>query len=231
VAWPKLAEVVRDTRLALVIAGPAVLTNLATPVANAFVAGVMARYGDKAVAAFAIIDRIVPMAFGVLFALSGAVGPILGQNWGAGRFDRMRQVMLDATVFCAAYVLPVWALLVLGQDALVALFQVTGLTAELLRLFLYISGPMWLTLGGLFVANAAFNNLGFPLYSTAFNWGRATLGTLPLVALGAWLGEAKGAMIGMAVGGAVFGVAALIVAFRLIPRLEARAKLRAGGAA
>lgn len=230
VAWPKLVEVARDTRLALVIAGPAVLTNLATPVANAFVAGVMARYGDKAVAAFAIIDRIVPMAFGVLFALSGAVGPILGQNWGAGRFDRMRQVMLDATLFCAAYVLPVWALLVLGQDALVELFHVTGLTAELLRLFLYISGPMWLTLGGLFVANAAFNNLGFPLYSTAFNWGRATLGTVPLVGLGAWLGDAKGAMIGMAAGGAIFGLAALAVAFRLIPRLEARAKMRAGAA-
>ena len=67
-----------------------VLTNVATPVASGFVASVLARFGDETVAAIAIIDRLVPVAFGGVFAISGAVGPILAQNWGAGRFDRMR---------------------------------------------------------------------------------------------------------------------------------------------
>ena len=221
VARPRIGHLAGDMRLATVIAVPAVLTNLATPVANIFVASTMSQFGDKAVAAFAIIDRIVPLAFGVLFALSGAVGPILGQNWGARRFDRMRQTLKDATLFCAAYVLPMWLLLMLGQNRLVELFHVTGLTAELLRLFTVVCGPMWLTLGGLFVANAAFNNLGYPLYSTAFNWGRATIGTLPLVWLGAHVGGAHGALYGVAAGGALFGVAALIVAFRTLDALEA----------
>ncbi len=221
VARPRIGHLAGDMRLATVIAVPAVLTNLATPVANIFVASTMSQFGDKAVAAFAIIDRIVPLAFGVLFALSGAVGPILGQNWGARRFDRMRQTLKDATIFCAAYVLPMWLLLMLGQNQLVELFHVTGLTAELLKLFTVVSGPMWLTLGGLFVANAAFNNLGYPLYSTAFNWGRATIGTLPLVWLGAHFGGAHGALYGVAAGGALFGVAALIVAFRTLDALEA----------
>lgn len=223
VARPRLGHLASDMRLATVIAVPAVLTNLATPVANIFVASTMSQFGDKAVAAFAIIDRIVPLAFGVLFALSGAVGPILGQNWGARRFDRMKQVLKDATLFCAAYVVPIWFLLMLGQNQLVELFHVTGLTADLLRLFTVVSGPMWLTLGGLFVANAAFNNLGYPLYSTAFNWGRATIGTVPLVWLGAHLDGAQGALIGMAAGGAIFGIAALVVAFRTLRELEAKA--------
>jgi putative MATE family efflux protein len=224
VAKPKLSHLFSDMRLAAVIAVPAVLTNLATPFANIFVASTMSQFGDKAVAAFAIIDRIVPVAFGVLFALSGAVGPILGQNWGAGRFDRMRQALKDATLFCAAYVVPMWFLLMLSQNQLVNLFHVTGLTADLVRLFTIVSGPMWLTLGGLFVANAAFNNLGFPIYSTAFNWGRATIGTLPLVWLGAHLGGAQGALIGTAAGGAIFGVAALVVAFRVLRMLEEKAR-------
>lgn len=223
VAWPRRSHLFSDMRLGSFIALPAVLTNLATPVANIFVASTMSQFGDKAVAAFAIIDRIVPLAFGVLFALSGAVGPILGQNWGARRFDRMRQVMRDATLFCGLYVVPMWLILMLTQNQLIGLFQVTGLTAELLRLFTILSGPMWLTLGGLFVANAAFNNLGYPLYSTAFNWGRATIGTLPLVWLGAHLGGAPGALYGVAAGGAVFGIAALIVAFRTVAALERRA--------
>jgi putative MATE family efflux protein len=220
VARPRASHLAGDMRLATVIAVPAVLTNLATPVANIFVASTMSQFGDKAVAAFAIIDRIVPLAFGVLFALSGAVGPILGQNWGARRFDRMRQTLKDATIFCAAFVLPMWVLLMLGRNQLVELFHVTGLTAELLKLFTIVSGPMWLTLGGLFVANAAFNNLGYPLYSTAFNWGRATIGTLPMVWLGAHFGGAIGALYGVAAGGALFGVAALVVAFRMLDTLE-----------
>ncbi len=220
VAIPRLRDLLPDMRLAMGIALPAVLTNIATPMANIFVASTMSQFGDKAVAAFAIMDRIVPVAFGALFALSGAVGPILGQNWGARQFGRMRQTMRDATLFCALYVLPVWLLLLLGQNQLVELFHVTGLTADLVRLFTWVAGPMWLTLGGLFVANAAFNNLGFPLYSTAFNWGRATIGTLPLVWIGAHFGAAPGALIGMAAGGAVFGIAALLVSFRTIGKLE-----------
>lgn len=226
VARPRMSHVFGDMRLATFIAVPAVLTNLATPVANIFVASTMSEFGDKAVAAFAIIDRIVPLAFGVLFALSGAVGPILGQNWGARKFDRMRQTLKDATIFCIAYVIPMWLILMLAQNQLIELFHVTGLTAELLRLFTVVSGPMWLTLGGLFVANAAFNNLGFPLYSTAFNWGRATIGTLPLVWLGAHYGGAQGALYGVAAGGALFGVAALIVAFGILGKLERAASAK-----
>ena len=45
---------------------------------------VVARFGETVIAASATIDRLVPVAFGGLFALSGAIGPILGQNWGAG---------------------------------------------------------------------------------------------------------------------------------------------------
>ena len=55
-----------------------------------------AGYGADAVAAAAVIDRLTPVAFGGLFALSGAIGPILAQNWGAGRFDRMRGVLREA---------------------------------------------------------------------------------------------------------------------------------------
>jgi putative MATE family efflux protein len=223
VARPPLGVMLKDMRVGTGIAVPAVLTNLATPIANIFVLAVMARFGDKAVAAFAIMDRIVPLAFGALFALSGAVGPILGQNWGGQRYDRMRATLRDAALFCALYILPVWIALVLAQDLIVALFQITGLTADLVRLFTWISGPMWLMLGGLFVANAAFNNLGFPLYSTAFNWGRATIGTVPLVWLGAHFGGAEGGLIGVAIGGAAFGVGALWLSFRVVEQLRRKA--------
>ncbi len=219
VGWPT-ARLVRDIRPAIGIAGPAVMTNVATPIASAFVTAVLARYGDEVVAATAIIDRLTPVAFCGLFALSGAVGPILGQNFGARRFDRMRAALRDGLVFAGIYVLVMWAVLVLGRDAIVALFAAEGLTAQTVRFFCLISGALWLSIGALFVANAAFNNLGFALYSTAFNWGRAIIGTVPFALAGAWAGGVEGALLGLVVGAVGFGAAAIVVAFRVIDRLE-----------
>ena len=112
------------------IAGPAILTNLSNPIANAIFAGVVARFGDTAVAALAIMDRLVPVAFGVLFALSGAVGPILGQNWGAGRFDRMRQGLTDAAIFAGISVLVSWVLLFAFRGAIVSAFHAPARLAD-----------------------------------------------------------------------------------------------------
>jgi hypothetical protein len=77
----------------------------------------------------------------------------------------------------------------------------------------------WLFLACLFVANTAFNNLGFPMLTMAFNWGRATLGTIPFVTFGAWYGGVKGGLVGVALGCAVFGLIAVGAAYAATTRL------------
>ncbi|KUL96935.1 multidrug transporter MatE [Bosea sp. WAO] len=231
VARPTFAAVRTDAGRAFAIAAPAILTNLSAPIANAFFASVIARFGDQAIAATAIIDRLVPVAFGALFALSGAIGPILGQNWGALRFDRMRRALTDSVCFAAGCVAVAWLLLVLLRHPLTTLFDASGETAEIVVFFCLISGPMWLFVGALFVANAAFNNLGMPLYSTVFSWGRATLGTVPMAFIGAHYAGPKGALAGVALGAVLFGVLALVFAYRAIGRLERQATAQAASLA
>ena len=58
----------------LTIAFPAILTQFATPVGQAYVTRSMAEFGEDAVAGMAIAARLTPVAFGVIFALSGADG-------------------------------------------------------------------------------------------------------------------------------------------------------------
>jgi putative MATE family efflux protein len=222
VARPRFEATLRDARPLFKIALPAILTNVATPIAGGFVTGVVARYGETVIAASATIDRLVPVAFGGLFALSGAIGPILGQNWGAGRYDRMRRTLRDGIVFTAAYVGAVWLLLVGVRHLLVIAFKATGPGADLLLFFCLVSGPMWFFIGLLFLANASFNNLGFPLLSTLFNWGRATIGTMPLAVIGARYAGPEGAIGAIGVGAFIFGTAAIAAAFRTVRRLEER---------
>jgi hypothetical protein len=53
----------------------------------------------------------------------------------------------------------------------------------------------------------------------AFNWARATLGTIPFVTIGARYGGVKGGMLGFAIGAAVFGLIAVATAYAVTWRL------------
>jgi len=211
-AKPSFALVKRDFSAVSKIAGPAVLTNVATPVGMAFVTREMSKYGSEAVAGMAIIGRLVPVSFAVVFALSGAIGPIVGQNFGAGNMDRVRGTFQAGVIFIALYVLIATAVLFALREPIAGLFDAQGTTKALIFLF---CGPLALTQffnGIIFVANATFNNLGHPGKSAWINWGRNTLGTLPFVILGSmWFG-ATGVLMGQALGGVVFAaVAAYLV--------------------
>ena len=209
----------------MAIAIPAVLTNLAAPVANAYTMRIFSQFGEAVVAAFAILDRLNPMAFGVLFALSSAVGPIMGQNLGAKLISRVRQVLTDCLTFATLYVVAVAILLRLAAPLIVQLFHAQGETAELLTFVCAYGGVLWLFLGAIFVANAAFNNLGFPFLSTLFNWGRATLGTLPFVTIGTARFGPEGGYVGLILGSALFGAGAVITAYYVTARLAKRPKV------
>ena len=222
VEWPRLANVWRDIRPVAHIAGPAVLTNLAAPASNIYVTHVFSHFGEDTIAAYAIMDRVTPVAFGVLFALSGSVGPIMGQNFGARRFGRIRQALTRSFLLSGGYVVGVTLLLWLGAPLVVAVFGVHGATAELLGFFCRVGGVMWFFLGGIFVANAAFNNLDRPIMSAAFNWGRATLGTMPFVLIGATYAGPRGGYLGMVAGSALFGCFAVVAAYFVVDRIAGR---------
>ncbi len=213
---PKFPVLMADLGPVLTIAFPAILTQLATPIGQAYVVRSMAEFGEAAVSGMAIIGRMTPLAFGVIFALSGAIGPIIGQNYGAGQHDRVRGAMRDGLIFTAVVVVFVSFVLFMLREPVAALFSADGLSRELIFLF---CGPLALAYffnGLIFVSNAAFNNLGHPFYSTWVNWGRHTLGTIPFVILGgAWYGAA-GVLVGQAVGGVIFGLLALWLAVRVI---------------
>lgn len=227
IVWPSMAEIRRDAVILSAIAGPAVLTNIATPVSNIYLTGAIATYGDEAVAAWGIIGRLTPVAFGAIFALSGSIGPIVGQNYGAGRIDRVSEALMRSVWVTLGICAVAWAALWGATDLIIAGFKARGQTAELIRLFTVWLSPTFVFMGLLFVANAFFNTLGKPHWATAVNWGRATLGTVPFVALGGWLGGANGVLIGNTIGQMAFGLVAVWLCRRLVLSLveEGRAEV------
>lgn len=213
---PSPRQVVADMGPVWAIALPAILTQVATPVGQAFVTRATSAYGEAAVAGMAIAGRLTPVAFGVIFALSGAIGPIIGQNFGADRMDRVKRTLYDGLIFTGLVIVLVSALLFVLRGPIADAFQATGLTRDLVYLFCGPLALLWFFNGMIFVGNAVCNNLGRPFWSTVVNWGRHTVGTIPLAI---WFGSiwgAQGVLIGQAIGGVVFGLAAVWLALMAI---------------
>lgn len=215
--WAKLRA---DLKAIVPIAAPAMLTNLATPIGGAYVLKTMAEFGDSAVAGSAILGRMVPVAFGVIFALSGSIGPIIGQNAGANSYDRVRQTLINSVLVNVSYVLVMWLLMFLLQGQIVAAFGADGDAEYLIRFYCD-----WLVIGFafnglLFIANASFNNLNQASRATLFNFARMLLGTVPLVYLFSdWFGPA-GVIAGELAGALLWGVLAFVSVLWHINKLE-----------
>jgi Na+-driven multidrug efflux pump len=222
VARPSLRASRRDFGPIMAIGFPAIMANLATPVGSAYTVRVFSDVGEAAIAAGAIVDRVTPVAFGVIFALTGSVGPIIGQNYGARLMGRVQRTLTDSFILSVGYVLFAWAALALAAPLIVTAFDAHGDSAEYVMFFCRVGVVAWLFLACLFVANTAFNNLGFPLLSMVFNWGRATLGTIPFVTLGGRAGGVKGGIVGVAFGCGVFGVIGVVTAYWTTAQLARR---------
>ncbi|VAV87480.1 MATE efflux family protein [hydrothermal vent metagenome] len=215
-----LADFFADFSTIWKIAFPATLTQLAPPFAIGYLTWASAPFGDEVVAGTAIINRLIPVAFGIVFSLSGAVGPIIGQNFGAKNHQRLFEILNKSMIFNAVYTVLVAAGLWLLRDHIPGWFLAQGDAARLVTLFCTWLSLSWLFAGAQYVAQACFNNLGKPHWSMVFNWGKATLGTIPFVIVGVNLWGFEGIMIGYSLGAVVFGTIATISVYAYVISLN-----------
>lgn len=204
------------------IAGPAMMTQLSTPFGNAFLTSTVAEFGDSAVAGWAVVGRMTALAFGGIFSLSGAVGPIIGQNFGAKLWPRIATTYRDGLIFATIYVFSAWLILALASPWIVEAFGLTGEGALILSTFATSAAWAFVFTGALFTANSAFNNLGRPLYSTVFNWSRDGL-VIPILAFGfgGSLGP-TGVVWIQAIAAVLVGTAALFAGWRCVSLIAQR---------
>ncbi len=201
------------------IAVPAILTQMATPFGNAVLTGVIATHGDTAVAAWSVVNRLTVVAFGGLFALSGAIGGIFGQNFGAERFDRVRSTYRDAALFCLGYAGVMWLLLMAASGQIAVGFGLDPEGTSVLRAFTHI-GALSFTLGGLlFVSNAAFNTLGRPRRASLLSWLREGVLMAPAALWFSASFGAVGVIYAQAAVGAGMGMLAGLLGWAYVARI------------
>ena len=211
---------VSDIKALTSITVPSLVTNLSGPVSSAYATAQMARFGTDAVAAASVIGRLTPVAFAGLYGLSGSVGPIASQNFGASEYRRIEETLIASLKFCVAYVIPVGILIFLLQGWLIKVFDLQGEAADLLSFYATFIVGSYVLFGLQLAANPVMNSLRHPGFSTISNIIRDLVLAVPLVGLFAgWFG-ARGVLAGQALANAIAGVVAFAVALWLIKRVE-----------
>jgi len=219
---PRLSDFAKFFGPWVAIAIPSILTQCSTPFANWALMRAMSDFGDSASAGLGVVLRLIVLVFGGIFALSGAIGGILGQNFGAGQYDRVARAYRDALIYCVGYTMVAWAFLWLMSEPLIRGFGMEAEGAEVMRTFTRWMPAAFAFTGALYVANAAFNNLGRPTWATAANWLRDGLVTWPAaVLLGMYIG-APGVLAGQAAAAVLVGVLGAWVGWRYVTSLRDR---------
>lgn len=111
------------TRSLLEVAIPVSLASIIQPLAQGVMVAILATYNTASVAAFGVATRIEAIAFVIIIALATGMSPIIGQNWGAEKRQRVIDTLRLAMMFAVGWSLAVAALLAVFAQSLARLFS------------------------------------------------------------------------------------------------------------
>ena len=121
---------------------------------------VIRSFGPAAQAGFGIGSRVVQSIFLPAMAVSFAVAPIAGQNYGAGRYDRVRETFRQAAIIGSVIMLSLTALCAIRPQVLTIPFTQDPAVTAVAVGYLRIATLNFLAIGIVFCCSGMFQALG-----------------------------------------------------------------------
>lgn len=160
---------------------PAALGNASNPLGIAVATAVIAVLGSEAVAAFGVATRLEAFAILPMLALSASIGPVVGQNWGDDRVERVERALKTAYGLSAGWsVLLALFFWVLGRPIAGAFASESAVADEAARYLWIVPISLW-GYGVAIIAAGAYNALGKPLIGLGYSLTRTAVFYVPLV--------------------------------------------------
>lgn len=166
---------------------PAVASNLIAPVSMTVITRLLAGHGEIVIAGFGVASRIESMMTMIVWALSMSVAPLVGQNWGAGNFDRVKRTLALANGFVMLWGIAAYIFLLLTADFLVSLINEDPGVVEAAGTYLMIVPISIGVMGVMSNSTATFNALGKPGPPLIISILQMIVVYIPLAMLGDYL--------------------------------------------
>ncbi len=206
-------------RRLVVIAIPAGVANIIQPAVGAVIVMLLAVHGNEAVAAYGVATRIEALTMIFVIALALGMAPIVGQNWGAGRYSRVHEAISTAIRFNYIWSFFVAVFLALFSMPLARMFSDDPVVIEATHLFFWIV-PCSYAFGNLvFGWSSAFNAMGLPRRAFVMIFAKSAL-TIPAAWVGSQLYGVPGIFCAVAIINTVSGLTADFISNRHMRSLE-----------
>ena len=160
-----VSEIITSCRKILRIALPAGTSRMVNPLGAGIITMLVASYGPKAVAAFGVATRLEFISLVVVFALAVVIGPFVGQNIGAKKYDRVKHAVQMGNRFAIWWGLFILLLMTWTARPLVSLFTTDKEVINYAVLYLSIVPAGYGLFGVVQIATATLNVLNKPLYA------------------------------------------------------------------
>ncbi len=216
--WPGLENLIRSWKVLLGTGLPVAVSNAIIPIALGIVTRIVTQFGEEAVAGFGIASRIEGFGLAIVFALSTGISPFVGQNFGAGRIDRITKGISLARMFSLAWGLLLAVTFWISAKPIAAWFNSDPLVVESAVLYLWIV-PFSLGLRSIHqIIWTALNVMGRPWDSLILEFLLAFTLWIPFAWAGAQLSGTSGLYWGLTLANIIAGVIAYIWVDRVLVR-------------
>ena len=188
---PSRPVMLSSGREMLRIGVPAAGANMMTPLAAGIMTAIAASFGDEAVAAFGVGARLEPMATLIVLAMSSSLPPLISQNFGAGKIDRVEEAYRLSIKFILGWQMLVYMVLALGAGVIASTFSDDPEVIETIKLFLWILPLAYGMQGVIILTNSSLNALHRPMSALYLSSARFFVFYVPLAYVGSqWFGLA-----------------------------------------
>ncbi len=183
-ARARLTEILDSARSILEVAIPAMGTQIIVPISMMIITRLVAAFGPETVAGMGVATRVEGVAMIALWAITTVMTPYVGQNFGAGRFDRVDRSMTLGFRFCLVW--GVLCALVLGifSVPIARAFNPDEQVTLAASAYFVIVPISYGFLGMAFITGASFNARSRPIWAAIIVFLRMIVLYIPLALLG-----------------------------------------------
>jgi len=220
---PNLGNMLKNWRKITAIGLPASLTNMLSPVNNAFVMWQLATFSTTAVAAYGAGTRLEAILLIGMIAVSSMLSPFIAQNSSANNPQRCLTAIKLAIRYSLISQLSIYLLIALAAPYIATLFSDDVAVISHLSLYLYIIPATFAMQGIMMAVASSLNGFNRPISALSLSLSRSLL-IITLSSLGAHYCGEKGIFFGIASANVLVGLLALYYAQQL--QLELHNELR-----
>ena len=175
--------------------------------------------GDMAIGAFGIINRLLTFLVMAALGLSMGLQPILGYNYGARQYARLRKTLKYGLIIGLAITTAGFIAVEFFPGYISAMFTSDHALTQYATVGLRISGAAFFVVGGQIVISNFFQSIGQARISIFLSMTRQLIYLLPLLFILPKFMGLNGLWLSMAISDFLAFITGLLVLMRRLPRL------------